>query len=120
MSKLLLLLPILPDKVEAWRRLCQELAGTRREQYEASRLRSGIARERVSLWRLSHVDVAVFSIKAADPEQALSDLICSTAPFDLWFKRRVLAIHGLDLNKPISRPHQELVFDWRAPDEGRS
>lgn len=120
MAGLLLLMPILPDKVEAWRRLCQEMAGTRREQYEASRRRLGIARERLRLLRVSGLDVAIISIDAAHPEQVLSDLACSTAPFDLWFKRQVLDVHGLDLSEAISRPHEELLIDWQASNEEHS
>lgn len=122
MDRVVLLVPIMPDKVEAWRRLCQEVAGTRREQYEASRERLGIRHERVRLLRLLHTDVAVHSFEAADPERALADLVCSTAPFDLWFKRQVLDVHGLDLNELVSASDRELelLFNWRASDEGCS
>lgn len=120
METVFVLLPILPDKVEAWRRLCQEVAGTRREQYEASRQRLGVVHEQVSLLRLAHADVAVLAIEAADPERALAALASSTAPFDRWFRRKLLDVHGFNLNQPISGPQRELLFEWQAPDEERS
>ena len=49
MPGIVLTFPILPGKVEAWRRFCQELAGSRSTLYEASRRRLGITRERMAL-----------------------------------------------------------------------
>ena len=49
MSGIVLTFPILAGKVEAWRRFCQELLGSRRKPYEASRQRLGITREQLAL-----------------------------------------------------------------------
>lgn len=113
-ERVFLLLPILPDKVEAWRRLCQEVAGTRRKQYEASRERLGVVHERVSLLRSFRADVAVLCIEALDPEQTFADMLCSKDPFDLWFKRQLLDVHGLDLSAANGEPEQETLLNWTA------
>jgi hypothetical protein len=49
MSGIVLTFPILAGKVEAWLRFCQELSGSRRKPYDASRQRLGIAREQLAL-----------------------------------------------------------------------
>ena len=49
MSGIILTFPIVTGKVEAWRRFCQELSGSRRQMYEASRRRLGMTRERLVL-----------------------------------------------------------------------
>ena len=46
---IVLTFPILAGKVEAWRRFCQELAGSRSILYEASRRRLGITCEQMAL-----------------------------------------------------------------------
>jgi hypothetical protein len=42
MSGTILAFPIVAGKGEAWRRFCQEMSGSRRLMYEASRLRLGV------------------------------------------------------------------------------
>ena len=42
MAGIILTFPIVAGKVEAWRRFCQELSGSRRQMYESSRQRLGI------------------------------------------------------------------------------
>src|SRR5688572_22750944 len=49
MSGLVLTLPIAAGKVEAWRRFCQELSGSRQQLHAASRRRLGITSERLVL-----------------------------------------------------------------------
>ena len=49
MPGVVLTFPILGGKAEAWRRFCQEMAGSRASLYEASRRRLGITRERMVL-----------------------------------------------------------------------
>ena len=49
MPGIILTFPIVAGKVEAWRRFCQELSGSRRQMYEASRQRLGITCERMAL-----------------------------------------------------------------------
>ena len=49
MPGIVLTFPILPGKVEPWRRFCQELSNSRSELFAASRRRLGITRERMAL-----------------------------------------------------------------------
>ena len=64
MSGIVLTFPILAGKVEAWRRFCQELAGSRRKPYEASRQRLGITRERLALVETAFGSTAVTIMEA--------------------------------------------------------
>jgi len=72
MSGIVLTFPILAGKVEAWRRFCQELSGSRRKQYEASRQRLGITRERMALMETSFGATAVTTLEAPNVAQALN------------------------------------------------
>jgi hypothetical protein len=111
--------PILADKVEAWRRFCQELSGSRRKMYEASRQRLGITRERLALVETAFGSAAVNTMEAPNVDRALGQIIASVLPFDIWYRERLQELHGVNLSgyeqfsQPMPTPHnQELLFEW--------
>lgn len=114
METILLALPVLPGKQEAWRRFCQELQGLRRTEYEASRQRLGIAEEAAWLVPSAAGEMAVLLLKAVEPDHLLARLGASSAPFDCWFRRKVRELHGVDLTQPPPMPHSEQIFVWQT------
>ena len=119
MSGIVLTFPILAGKVEAWRRFCQELAGSRRKPYEVSRQRLGITRERLALVETAFGSTAVTTLEAPDVAQALGQIIGSDLPFDVWYRQRLLELHGVNLegydqfaqSTPLP-PNQKVHFEW--------
>lgn len=119
MSGIVLTFPILAGKVEAWRRFCQELSGSRRQPYEASRQRLGITRERLALVDTAFGATAVTTLEAPDVAQALGQIIASDIPFDIWYRERLQELHGINLagyeqfavRTPLP-PNQEVHFEW--------
>lgn len=119
MSGIVLTFPILAGKVEAWRRFCQELAGSRRQMYLSSRRRLGITHERLALVETAFGATAVTSLEAPDVAKALGQIIASLLPFDVWYRERLKELHGINLtgyeqfSLPNQAPHdQELLFEW--------
>ena len=119
MSGIVLTFPILSGKVEAWRRFCQELAGSQRKPYEASRQRLGITRERLALVETAFGATAVTTLEAPNVSRALGAIITSARPFDIWYRERLLDMHGIDLagyeQFAIQTPlpdNQEVHFEW--------
>jgi len=119
MSGIVLTFPILDGKVEAWRRFCQELSGSRRTMYKASRQRLGITRERLALVETAFGSTAVTTLEAPDMGQALGQIISSEFPFDVWYRERLQELHGVNMARyeqfaqrtPL--PHnQEVHFEW--------
>jgi len=120
MSGIVLTFPILSGKVEAWRRFCQELSGSRRKPYEASRQRMGITRERLALVETTFGATAVTTLEAPDVDRALGQIIASEIPFDVWYRERLQKLHGINLAgyeqfaQPTPIPdNQELLFEWK-------
>ena len=119
MSGVVLTFPILDGKVEAWRRFCQELSGSRRQMYEASRQRLGITCERLALVETAFGSTAVTTLEAPDVAQALGHIIASNLSFDVWYRERLQELHGVNLagyeqfsqRAPLP-PNQELLFEW--------
>ena len=120
MSGIVLTLPILSGKVEAWRRFCQELSGSRLQMYITSRRRLGITFERLALVETAFGSMAVTTLEAIDVDRALGQIITSVLSFDRWYRERLQELHGINLAgyeqyaQPTSIPdNQELFFEWK-------
>jgi len=119
MDGLVLTLPIAAGKVEAWRRFCQELSGSRRQMFEASRRRLGITRESLALVEGPFGSSAVTTLEARNVNLALTEMFGSNLPFETWYRERLQDLHGFDLTRyerftqpaPPDNP-QELLFEW--------
>jgi hypothetical protein len=119
MSGIVLTFPILAGKVEAWRRFCQELSGSRRQAYETSRQRLGITYERMALVETTYGSTAVTTLEASNVDQVLGQILTSDIPFDAWYRERLHELYGINLAgyetfvQPVSPPqNQELLFEW--------
>ena len=119
MSGIVLTFPILADKVEAWRRFCQEISGSRLQMYLSSRRRLGITHERMALVETAFGATSVTTLDANDVGQALGQIIISHLPFDIWYRKQLQELYGVNLAGyekfmqpiPISS-NQELLFEW--------
>ena len=119
MSGIVLTFPILKGKVEAWRRFCQELSGSQRKMYEASRKRLGITRERLSLIETAFGSTAITTLEGPDVERALGQIIASLLPFDVWYRERFQELYGIKLacyevfsqQTPLPQ-NQDVHFEW--------
>jgi hypothetical protein len=119
MAGVVLTFPILAGKVEAWRRFCQEISGSRQLMYIASRRRLGITHERLALLETAFGSTAVTTLEAVDVGRALSQIVTSALAFDCWYRERLRELHGIDLagyeefvqTAPPAHD-QELLFEW--------
>jgi hypothetical protein len=122
MSGIILTLPIAAGKVEAWRRFCQEMSGSRIVEHEASRLQQDITRERLALIETEFGSAAVITLEADDVAQALRAILSSDLPFDRWYRTQMQLLHGINLTgyeqfsgQPAPAKNQELLFEWMYP-----
>lgn len=110
-----MLRPILPDKLEHWRRLNEELSGPRSEEHRASRKRLGIEMEMTWHQSTSAGDMEILYLELHDLARAFGGLAKSEEPFDRWLRERVLEIHGVDLAEVADGElPAELGFKWSA------
>jgi hypothetical protein len=119
MSGIVLTFPILPGKVEAWRRFCQELSSSQLQMYLSSRRRLGITHERMALVETTFGATAVTTLAVIDVGKALSQIVTSMLPFDRWYREKIQEIHGITLTgyeqflqsvPPLQ--NQEILFEW--------
>ena len=115
----ILLLPILPDREEKWRRFAQDLLGDRLSEYEGLGRRLGVRGVRVYLARTSRREVILAYVEAEDQEEAFRRLVASEEePFVEWFKEKLAELHGYDLRRPRMGPSPELIFEHPGDSRG--
>ncbi len=114
MDQICLVIPVLEGKPESARDFMRELEESRKEDYARSEQRIGIDKE---VWYLAHVDaqdVYVAYMESADFANALKLFSESQDEFDLWFKRRLADVTGVDLNNPPEMSLPELLSSYSA------
>lgn len=111
MASLTLALPILPGKLEAWRRFCQELVEGRHDPQQGLGERLGVKAVRAWLLRTSGGAVALLRFESEEPDQLLARLAASQHPSSRWLRRQLSELHSLDLEPGSLRPQLELVFE---------
>jgi hypothetical protein len=106
------------EQEEPWRRLLQELSGSRFEEYAKSRRRLGIFEE--SVWfapKPSGGGVAVVYLEAEDTERVLHEIVAQLAAsetsFDSWLRRQMHELFGCDFAQLPLPARGELLFVWR-------
>lgn len=115
MTAVAFIAPVKAGKAEAWRRFCQALGASRRDEFAASRQRLGIVAEYAWIAPTPRDEIAIVCIEAPDPERVIAALVASSAPFDCWFRAQLRELCGLDLAAAHpSQPHAAL-FTWKAP-----
>jgi hypothetical protein len=111
MSMAVVVLPILPDMEESWRRFTQDLLEDHLGEYEALERHLGIRRVRVCLVRTPRWDVILAHVKAIDPAEAYQRLMASEDPFAGWLKEKIAELNGCDVNQLRRGSSPELIFD---------
>jgi hypothetical protein len=110
-ATLIVMLPLLPGKQEAWRQFCQTLQGSRHHEYDGCLHRMGITRQAIWLSQSMRGDVVHLHLHVEQCEQMLTVLATSALPFDRWLRRSLLELHGLNLAY-LARSAHELILVW--------
>ncbi|MBT2520790.1 hypothetical protein [Arthrobacter sp. ISL-28] len=106
--------PILPGKLEAFKRLAAETQGPRRDQYQQSRQRMGISREVVSHMATPQGDFACIFQEGNDIGKAFSIVANSEDPFDEWLREKLAEIHGITPEMLQAPPPATVHVNYRA------
>jgi hypothetical protein len=116
MATIALVLPIVPEKFDAWRRTMAELAGPRLDELAAARRRQLVTRERIWLQPTPQGPMEILVLDTDDPTRTFQEIATSQDPFDVWFREFVLEHYGLDLSQPMPGPLPEVILDWSPED----
>ena len=105
--------PIVPGKMEQWRRFVAELKGVRHVAYLDNRKKAGIQREQAFLQKTPQGDFVVVVLETNDPAAAARGM-ASSDTFGTWFQKEVQEIHGFSLAEVARHPPNELALDSKA------
>ncbi len=115
MDRICVVFPLLPGKTEDARAFQRELDTDRKADYDRSERRIGITKEVWYLAALPSGDHLIAYMESADFGRALGLFAASQEEFDLWFKRRLADVTGLDMNNlPPGLQLPELVSRYEA------
>ena len=84
-----------PGTQERWRRLCQEVAELRPEQFAAVCQQAGITQVQVRLLQLPHSELLLVAVQMQEPQQTREALASSQAPFARLPARAGAGLAGL-------------------------
>lgn len=101
-----------PGTQERWRRLCQELAGSRLDKLEACCQQAGITQMQVRLVQVLHGELMLITLHMQEPQQALQELAASKRPSDRWLREQLQALLGWNLQEVLADPQGDLIFIW--------
>ena len=101
-----------PGTQERWRRLCQELAGSRRDRFAASCQQAGITQVQVRLLQMLHGEVLLLTVQTQEPHQTLEALASSERQFDRWLREQFQVLLGWNVQEVLPEPACDLIFTW--------
>jgi hypothetical protein len=112
MTEIMFALPIEHGKEDVDRQMRDEMAGARRDEYEAALKDAGITRQAV--WHQQTADggtLAIVYIEATDPD-AHQRFVSSDSDISRWFVQQMQEVHGRDVSQPPLPI--ERVLDFRV------
>jgi hypothetical protein len=112
MTEIVFAIPIMRGKEDLDREMRNEMAGARREEYDAALKDAGITRQAV--WHQQLPDggtLAIVYIEATDPE-AHQRFVSSDSDISRWFVQEMQEVHGRDVSEPPLPV--ELIHDVRV------
>ena len=112
MAQLQIVCLLRPGTQERWRRLCQEVAGSRREQFEASCQQAGITQVQVWLVQLLHGELLLITLNTQEPQQTLQALATSARPFERWLREQLQGLLGWKAQEVLPDAPRDLIFAW--------
>ena len=112
MDEIVFAIPIMHGKEDLDRQTRDEMAGARRDEYQAALKDAGITRQAV--WHQLTPDggtLAIVYIEATDPD-AHQRFVSSDADISRWFVQQMQEVHGRDVSQPPLPV--ELILDFRV------
>jgi hypothetical protein len=99
MAEIVFAVPVVPGKEELDRQTLDEMAGSRRAEYDAALNEAGITRQAV--WHQETPDgtLALVYVEADNPE-AVQRFTSSDAEISKWFVERMKEVHAIDVSQP--------------------
>jgi len=103
-------IPLLPDKVDAWRAWAGELNGPRKADFEASNARHQLTGHHA--WLQTNPDgssVVIVVHEGPGADGYMGSMAQSDDAFDQWFMSTVSDVHGMDPSAGPPPPAEKVI-----------
>jgi len=114
MAQLQIAYPLRAGTQERWRRLWQDIAELRQEEFAAICQQVGITRVQVRLLQLRHGDLLLVSMQMQEPQQSGEVLASAASPFAHWLGEQVQTLMGWKVQEVLADPPADLLFTWEG------
>jgi hypothetical protein len=101
-----------PGTQERWRRLCQEVAESRKDWFAAFCQQAGISQVQVRLVQLLHGELLLITVQTQEPHQTLEALASFECQFDHWLREQFQVLLGWNVQEMLPEPPCDLIFTW--------
>ncbi len=118
MAQLQIVYLLRPETQERWRRLCQELAGSRRGRFAASCQQAGITEVQVRLVQLLRGELLLITVQTQELHQTLEALVSSERQFEHWLREQFQVLLGWNVQEVLPDPQGDLIFTWPCESSG--
>ena len=105
------LVPIVEGKLDAWKAWVVELEGSRKDALSDFNRRYGLTRHAAWLTETPGGPMVIALHEGPGGDELMPKLAASQNEFDVWFRERILEIHGMDVTQPPPGPMPELFLD---------
>ena len=95
---------------ERWRRLWQEVAELRRNQFAGVCQQAGITQVQVRLLQLLRSELLLVAVQMQEPQQTREALASSQSPFAHWLREQLQGLLGWDVQEVLSDPVADLLL----------
>ncbi|MFQ5631163.1 MAG: hypothetical protein ACE5I1_20520 [bacterium] len=109
----MLVVPILPDKMEAFRMFIDEMKGDRAEEWTVARKALGFVREKLWIQQTPQGNFLVVYQENIKPDKYIGELLQSEREIDKYFVRKLKELHGVDLRAEQPAPNK-LLWQYQA------
>jgi hypothetical protein len=111
--------PVLPGKTEDLKRYAREMNGPRRDEYDRSSRKMGLAVEQLWLQHTPQGDFIVVRWETDNPAKIFEQGMNSNDPYDKWFREKVIVeCLGVNPSDPIPPINEQLV-DYQGQPTGK-
>ncbi|GHO82670.1 hypothetical protein KSZ_06760 [Dictyobacter formicarum] len=92
--------------------MIQEVAGSRREQFEAFCQHVGMTQVQIQVVQLLRSEFLLVTLHTRDLPYALRELTNSTRPFEYWLREQFQRLLGWSFQEALPNRSHDLIFLW--------
>ena len=101
------LVPILEGKLDVWKQWCDEMNGPRKAELSSFNSRYGLTKHEAWLAETPGGPMVIAIHEGPGSAELMPKLGPSQEAFDVWFKEKLVEIHGMDVTQPPPGPMPE-------------